>query len=242
VKGASQELRTPGELPVLVQTRFERFPASIKGAFVLRGGDGDPHSVRFDWAHLARIPSGPTKPVALDDRMLDVAPLRDLFVPFEVAVSEMDPGWYVIESSVRVDGGRSYPYSGRPFTIPWPRSDIRKGTILVAKTVRVGDLAFDVERVELGWDSAAVLWQSHRGRQEPEGQGAPESDARAVLIADGAPLERLPDEAGSRLSEPRSQAGRRTVAYPMTRSARSLQLVMRLPSGDESEPLPLRLP
>jgi len=231
----------PSELPVWVDTRFERFPASIKGAFVLKGGDGDPHAVKFDWARVARIPAGPTRPVVLEDRQLDVAPNRDLFIPFEVAVSEMEPAWYVVESSLRVDGGRSYPYSGRPFTIPWPRSDVRKGTIHVRKAARAGDLSFQVERVELGWDSAAVLWQP-RADGDEEGTGPPGAEARAVLIADGAELEPLPDEAGSRLSEPRGPGERRTVAYPLMRSAHSLHVVMTLPSGEAGEPLLLQLP
>jgi hypothetical protein len=230
------------ELPVMVQTRFERFPASIKGAFVLKGGDGDPHAVTFDWARVARIPSGTAKPIILEERQLDVAPNRDLFVPFEVPVSEMEPSWYMVESSLRVDGGRSYGYSGRPFTIPWPRSDVRKGTIHVANAVRVGDLSFRVEWVEFGWDSAAVLWQLPTGAGEGS-LGTPlEAEARAVLIADGNELEQLPDEAGSRLSEPRSAGERRTVTYPLIRSARSLGVSMRLPSGESAEPLVLQIP
>jgi len=231
----------PSELPVQVQIRFERFPASIKGAFVLKGGDGDPHAVRFDWARVARIPAGPARPVVLEDRQLDVAPNRDLFVPFEVAVSELEPAWYVVESSLRVDGGRSYPYSGRPFTIPWPRSDVRKGTIHVGRTARASDLSFHVERVELGWDSAAVLWQPQAGGPGPMAE-PPGAEARAVLVADGAELEKLPDEAGSRLAEPRSPEGRRSVTYPVMRSARSLHVVMKLPSGEAGEPLSLQLP
>jgi hypothetical protein len=228
------------EMPVQVQTRFERFPASIKGAFVLRGADGDPHAVTFDWARVSRIPTGPSKPILLEDRQLDVAPNRDLFVPFEVPVTEMDPSWYMLESSVRVDGGRSYAYAGRLFTIPWPRSDVRKGTILVGKTARAGDLSFQVERVELGWDSAAVLWRAPKGL--PETTAQPELEARAVLIADGTELEQLPDVAGSRLSEPRGPDEVRTVTYPVPRSAHSLRLSMHLPPGEAGEPLALQLP
>lgn len=215
-------------IPVQVQIRFERFPASIKGAFVLRGGDGDPHAVQFNWARVARIPSGPTKPIALEDRILDVAPIRDLFVPFEVAVVEMDPSWYVVESSLRVDGGRSYSYSGRPFTIPWPRSDVRRGTVSVSKTIRVGDVDFHVDRVELGWDFAAVLWQLPGRGDEAEARNASVRGAGAILKADGVELEPLPEQAGSKLTEPRTPGQRRTVTYPVMRSATSLHLLMQL--------------
>jgi hypothetical protein len=229
-------------MPVQAQIRFERFPASIKGAFVLRGGDGDPHAVQFDWARVARIPAGPAKPITLEDRMLDVAPIRDLFVPFEVAVVEMEPSWYVVESSLKVDGGRSYTYSGRPFTIPWPRSDIRRGMVPVSKTVRVAAVEFHVERVQLGWDSAAVLWQTPGGADEAESKDAPRRDAGAILRADGVELEPLPDQVGSRLSEPRTPGERRTLTYPVMRSANSLELLMKLRSGEVSDPLPIKLP
>jgi len=231
----------PEAVPVVVQTRFERFPASIKGAFVLKGGDGDPHAVTFDWARVSRLPSGPAQPITLEDRQLDVAPNRDLFIPFEVPVSEMDPSWYVVESSVRVDGGRSYVHAGRPFTIPWPRSDVRKTTIQVGKDARAGGLSFRVERVELGWDSAAVLWQRNEDAEQQKPGRAPR-EVRALLLADGKELERLPDQAGSKLSEPRGATERRSVSYPVMRSARSLQVLMELPSGETGEPLSITVP
>ncbi len=229
-------------LPVVVKTRFERFPVSIKGAFVLRGGDGDPHAVTFDWARVARIPTGPAKPVTLEDRQLDVAPNRDLFVPFEVPVADMEPSWYVVESSLRVDGGRSFGYSGRPFTIPWPRSDVRRGTIHVAKAVRAGDQSFHVARVELGWDAAAVLWLPPRGGEGASIDGQPEIEARAVLTADGTDLEELPDQTPSRLAEPRAAGERRTLTYPVMRSTRSLHVSMRVPSGETGGHLALQIP
>lgn len=231
-----------GNVPVQVQTRFERFPASIKGAFVLKGGDGNPHAVTFDWARVIRLPGGPARAISLEDRQVDVAPNRDLFVPFEVPVADMEPSWYALESSLRVDGGRSYTYSGRPFTIPWPRSDVRKGTIPVGKTVGVGGQSFHVERVELGWDSTAVLWHPQEEGPKAEAGARRGAEARALLMADGAELERLPDEAGSKLSEPRTPREHRSVAYPVMRSARSLQVVMHLPSGEAAEPLSLQLP
>ena len=56
----------PGEgPPIALRTRFERFPASIKGAFVLQGADGNPHTVRLESARIARIPGGTSKAIAL---------------------------------------------------------------------------------------------------------------------------------------------------------------------------------
>jgi len=112
----------------------------------------------------------------------------------------------------------------------------------VGKSVKVGDVSFNVERVELGWDSAAVLWQRRVGVKDARDEVKTGGQARALLLADGVELEGLPDQAGSRLSEPRDPDVRRTVSYPLMRSARSLRLVMRLPSGEYSEPLTLQVP
>jgi hypothetical protein len=219
--------------PVEVSTRFERFPASLKGAFVLRGADGNPHAVKFGWAQIVRVPSGPRTPVPIEDRQIDVGPSRDLFVPFEVGVSELDPSWYVIRSSLQVDAGSSFEYSSRLFAMAWPRSDVRRGSFRVGESARVGPRMFHVDFVELGPDTASVIWRE-------EGEGDPGDGPWATLIADGAPLEILPDDPGL----PSARLGpteRRTVSYPVPRSARSLQVVMRPPSGEESAPITVRL-
>lgn len=228
------ESRSGGSPPIRVQTRFERFPASLKGAFVLRGADGNPHAIEFDWGRVGRVPSGPTKPIPVEERQFDVAPIRDLFVPFEVGVSDLDPGWYRLESSVRVDAGRSWVFGSRAFSIPWPRGDVRRGSFPVAKRVRAGEASFVIDRVELAGDSASVVWRAeNEGGEEPRGD--------ALLIADEATLELLPAEEGSRLFMTRAPGERRTVTYPVPRAARSVALVLRLTSGEESEPVRLSL-
>jgi hypothetical protein len=215
--------------PIEVSTRFERFPASLKGAFVLRGADGNPHAVRFDWANIARVPSGPDKPVPIEDRQIEVGPSRDLFVPFEVSVTELEPSWYVIRSSLQVDAGRSFGYSSRLFSIPWPRSDVRRGTFRLGAAARAGGRMFHVDLVELGPDAASVIWREDR-------KGPPAEDPESSVIADGAALEIIPESPG--LPQARLGPGeRRTVCYPVPRSTRSLQVVMTLPSGEESAPL-----
>jgi hypothetical protein len=218
----------PEPRPVEVRTRFERFPASLKGAFVLRGADGNPHAIRLEWARLARIPTGPAKPVPVEDRMLDVAPSRDLFVPFEVGVSELEPAWYVIESAVRVDAGRTWEFESRAFTIPWPRSELRRGTFRLDRAVEAGGRAFHLDRVELGADTAAVVWS----------EDGPGSGAHAVLLADGRVQEVLPDEAVAGRAEHRTGPGeRRTVSYPVPRSTVRLEVQVRLSRSKHSEPV-----
>ena len=225
----------PEALPVDMNTRFERFPASLKGAFVLRGADGNPHSVRFRSAHIARLPAGLLKPIPIEDRMLDIAPSRDLFVPFEAAVSELDPGWYAVRSAVQVDAGRSFEFSSRAFSIAWPRNDVRRGVIHLRQSVQLGDRSFVIEEVDLASDSATVVWRS----EEDEDPAARPRQATVILLADGAALEALPEGAGPAMAR-RSSREDRTVFYPMPKSARSAAAVIRL-AGEDSKAVPIPL-
>jgi hypothetical protein len=229
--------------PIAVRIRFERFPASLKGAFVLQGADGNPHSARFVEAAIARIPSGAKKPVPMEDRMLDVAPRRDLFVPFEVSVSDLVSAWYVIESSVEVDGWRSWPFASRPFTIPWARSDVRRGTVGLGRPVKVRGREFVVERVEFGPDTTAVVWRPERTggkRAPPSDVEPPGSDEEAVVIVDGEVIELLPVAASSPRSDRLAPGERKATFYPVPKSARHVEVRVRVPGGD-SEPLPVPL-
>jgi hypothetical protein len=237
-------------VPLDVRTRFERFPASIKGAFVLRGADGNPHSARFVEATVARIPTGPKKPVPVEDRMLDIAPNRDLFVPFEVAVSELEPSWYAIQSDVEVDGWRTWDYSSRPFTIPWPRTDVRRGTVTVGRPVSVEGSEFVVERVEFGSDRTAVVWRPRGARTDKKSdQPTPEAEregpaGEAVVVVDGERIEILPPSAGSSSSSSSARLApgeRSTILYPVPRSARSVEVRVRISGKSESEPLSVPL-
>lgn len=229
---------TAGPAPVQVQTRYERFPASIKGAFVLRGADGNPHSVQFRWAGVHRVPDGGTTSLPVDDRLLDVAPARDLFVPFEAPVADLEPGWYAVHSGIQVDGSKTWQNRGRPFVIPWPRNDIRRGSIPVRRDLQVGRVSGRVDRVDLLPDAAVVSWRVLEGGDE---EVTPQ-DVQARLLADGVPLDALPGDARVRLSEYADHGQLRTTSYPVAMGIRTLAVVLSDPSGDSSEPveLPLR--
>src|SRR5436309_4540026 len=175
--------------PIRVQTRFERFPASIKGAFVMAGADGNPHGVKIEHAEVVRVPEGPAKPVPIEDRAMDVAPARDLFVPFEVAVTDLEPGWYRVVSAVRVDAAQVWDFQSRPFTIPWPRNDVRRGSLSVDRTIAVDRVSFVVERVELGSDAAVVVWRRKSQKPAPPDEAEP---GEAILLADGTELPLVP--------------------------------------------------
>jgi len=224
--------------PIRVQTRFERYPASIKGAFVMAGADGNPHGVKIERAEVVRVPGGPAKPVPVEERAMDVAPARDLFVPFEVGVTELEPGWYRLVSAVRVDAAQVWDFQSRPFTIPWPRNDVRRGSLPVDKTITVDRVSFLVERVELGSDASVVVWRKKSPKASDAGEGA---EGEAIVLADGAELPLVPVVPGTRAFEPRLPGERRTVSYPVPRQARRLQVVVRLISGSRSQPVPVQL-
>jgi len=74
---------------VAIRARFERFPAAVKGAFLLRGADGMPHQVRLETARAAELGGGAPCPVPIEPVVLEVAPTMDTFVPFEISTMEM---------------------------------------------------------------------------------------------------------------------------------------------------------
>jgi hypothetical protein len=90
----------------------------------------------------------------------------------------------------------------------------------------------------LAGDSASVVWRAEAQAGEEQNEGPP---GDAILLADGAALELLPPEEGSRLFVSRASGELRTVSYPMPRAARAAAVVVRLRSGDESEPVGLTL-
>jgi hypothetical protein len=69
--------------PVSVRARFERFPATVKGAFIIRGEDPDPHQVVFREARVVALGGAQGHPIALGAAIIDVAPPRAVFVPLE---------------------------------------------------------------------------------------------------------------------------------------------------------------
>lgn len=136
---------------VSVRTRFERFPATVKGAFVIRGEDADPHQVRFVQARVVRVPGGGSGvSLAIDPVVVDVAPHHDVFVPFEFTVADLEPGWYALESQLEVDGARRIFPGDRRFVVPWPRSQVRRGTVQVGRSAAIaGGATVELSRLEM---------------------------------------------------------------------------------------------
>jgi hypothetical protein len=221
-------------LPVEIRTRFERFPATVKGAFVMQGADGNPHGVRLEWAAVARIPTGPVIKFPVEAVHVDVAPNRDLFVPFEAPISDLEPSWYALRCRIEVDGSRMYDYDSRPFAIPWPRGDIRRAVVRMGVSVEVAGASALLDRVEMGGDSCLVIWRPPEAGDPPV----------PTLLADGRPLESVPallptGRGGAAASAALGE--RRSAFYPVPRPTRSLVVVLRLPSGGASEPVDVPL-
>ena len=142
--------------PISVRARFERFPATLKGAFIFRGEDADPHQVVLHRAHVTSLgPSGSSQ-VPMTAATLAVVPHRDVFVPFELPVTELDPGWYTLVCEVDVDGSPASFDGGRRFAVAWPRATVRRGTIKVERDLALGDATVHVDQLDCGGDSAKL--------------------------------------------------------------------------------------
>ena len=58
-----------------MRARFERFPATVKGAFIFRGEDPDPHQVVVSGARVTALGPGGSGPMPLAPVTLDVGHL-----------------------------------------------------------------------------------------------------------------------------------------------------------------------
>jgi len=149
---------------VSLRARFERFPATVKGAFVVRGEDAFPHQVAFHEARVVRVPGPGARPITIAVVTLDVPPHKDLFVPFEFPIGELDPGWYDLEADVDVDGERREMSGGRRFCVPWPRSAVRSASLRVDRTVELEDATVAVDRCQSGPEGLSLRFSVHPSR------------------------------------------------------------------------------
>ena len=157
---------------VSIRAKYERFPAAVKGAFLLRGADGLPHQIRLESARAAELGSGEPYPVATEPVVLEASPTQDTFVPFEISTMEMAAGWYRLECVVVVDGEPAVVHPGEPFVMPWPRAAVRRGTVTIGKKVAAVALETleclgDVIRVSFAADEQPTLSLSVDGRPHP---------------------------------------------------------------------------
>ena len=196
--------------PISVRARFERFPATVKGAFIFRGEDADPHQVLVAGARVSALGPGGSSPMPLAPVTLDVVPHRDVFVPFEFPLTDLEPGWYTLVCDVEVDGSPATFDGGRRFSVPWPRATVRRGQIKVGKRVRIGDRTVQVEQVDCSGDSIKLSL-----RVDPPGA------VTLKLFADGRRLQVLEMEADE-------EGGRaKATAYPLMRADEVLRIELK---------------
>lgn len=207
---------------VSIRAHFERFPATMKGAFVLRGADGDPHQVRIEGARVREVAGRGNQPIGLSPVTLDVAPNLDLFVPFEFPVAELASGWYALECDVVVDGDPERVRPPKRFVVAWPRASVRRGNVSIDKAAQVeGGPKVHIEQVECGGDTIRVAYTS-----------APPAPAVLRLVADGTVVPQLESEFDQ-------ESGRGHVtAYPLFRSQSRLAIEIR----GAARPIDVRLP
>jgi hypothetical protein len=156
----------------------------VKGAFVLRGADPNPHQVVVKKARVRSVGDDVERDVPLATATLDVAPRRDVFVPFELSVTELPPGWYRLECDVDVDGMPSTMAGERRFFVQWPRASVRKGEVRIDANVALSDGSkVSIERAECALDSVKVSYAVD-----------PPVDVRFRLSAGGDPLHELERE------------------------------------------------
>lgn len=209
-----------GQEPISVGVVFERFPASVRGAVVVRGTDGDPHQVTLASADVVEIrsPNRPARPVALDPVTVELAPRGEVLLPFDIPFAGLDPGWYGVVAEVVVDGQRRVrgPSAGeaKRFLVAWPGQTVRRGTVMVQSTIAVpGTPGAVVDRVECRGDRAVIRWH-HEPSDDPDFRQFGE----LRVLADGKPLPFLE-------SSYQPTAGTRsTVVYPLLRANQALVL------------------
>jgi hypothetical protein len=154
---------------VAIRAKFERFPAAVKGAFLVRGSDGLPHQVRLADAHAAELGGGDSQPVVVESVVLEVSPTQETFVPFEISTIDMPAGWYQLECDVVVDGDATSVRPGDRFSMSWPRAALRRGTVPIG--AKVAEVSFesleclgDSIRVSFAADAAPDVSLSVDGR------------------------------------------------------------------------------
>ena len=174
---------------VAVRAKFERFPAAVKGALLLRGGDGMPHQVRLEAAHAAELSGGTPQPVGVESVVLEVSPTQETFVPFEVSTMDMAAGWSQLECDIVVDGDHEVIRPGDRFAIPWPRAAVRRGRVTIGAKVSTVALETleclgDTTRLAFAADAEPALALSVDGRRHPVlGHEFDEETGRGVVTA-----------------------------------------------------------
>jgi hypothetical protein len=200
--------------PVGVGVVFDTFPASVRGAVVVRGQDPEPHQIRMSGASVveAHAPGRAVRPISVEEAVVDVAPHGEVLIPFDVPFAELRPGWYCVSADVLVDGSlrvRGPEGGGKRFVVAWPKEEVRRADL--KPNLKVGGAV--IERVDCRADRTAVRWRPPKD--------APEADLRVSAGSRRLPVVEVSDD-------PRT-GFRTTVTHPVPR--RASHLTFEAPGG-----------
>ncbi|HYJ61367.1 MAG TPA: hypothetical protein VE032_07890 [Actinomycetota bacterium] len=155
--------------PVRIKAAYERSPTGLKGAFVLRGGDGQPHQVRLEGASVVGWAGEGSERIILEPSIIEAAPTLDTFVPFEVSTLDLLAGWYRIRCDVVIDAVEAVIEPGPRFVVSWPRGAVRRGSTPIDTTTG----GVELRALECAGDSVRI------------GYAAEEAPADVALTVDG---------------------------------------------------------
>ena len=184
----------------------------------MRGADGNPHQVRLEDARAVELAGHGSVSMGVQPATLEVAPNRDLFVPFEFPVVELSAGWYAIECDVAIDAEPETMRPGARFAVPWPRGATRRDQVRVGESVVVGGEKVQLDQLECRIDTMELRFEG--------------AEAVITLAADG---ERIP--VLETTFDPETGSGSVT-AYPLLKTQRILAIAVKGAGG----PIELTLP
>ena len=168
---------------------------------------------------MIEVSGGGSQSIAMEPVTLEVAPHLDLFVPFEVPLTELGAGWYSLECDVVIDGVPDVVHPGDRFPVAWPRATVRRGPVPVGKSLDVSGDTVAIDQIDCAGDSIKIGFSATK---------AP----TLKLTADGATVPVLDvqfDEATGR---------GKIMGYPLMRTQRALSI----DASGAKRPLEVTLP
>jgi hypothetical protein len=204
--------------PVSVGTVFDRFPASVRGAVVVRAQDHEPHQIRLLGVRVAQAhdQSKDVHRAGVDETTVDVAPHKEVLIPFDVPFAELGPGWFCVVADVEVDGSLRMTGpegGGKRFGVPWPAEEVRR--LDLKPNLKVGKAV--VERIQSRPDRTEIRWRPPA--KEPEAELRVSAGSRRLPAVEATEDQRT----GTRV----------TVTHPVPK--RSEQLTIELSGHDRQK-------
>jgi hypothetical protein len=197
--------------PVSVGTVFDRFPASVRGAVVVRAQDHEPHQIRLLAVRVAQAHdlAKDVHRAGVEEATVDVAPHREVLIPFDVPFADLGPGWFCVVADIEVDGSLRMTGpkgGGKRFGVPWPAEEVRR--LDLKPNLKVGKAL--VERIQSRSDRTEIRWRPPA--QEPDAELRVSAGSRRLPAVEA--------------TDDRRSGTRVTVTHPVPR--RSEQLTIEL--------------